>query len=317
MDHAINPIKVNPSDVAAIAALRRDIHAHPELGFQEERTADLIAKKLTDWGIPVHRGLGKTGVVGIVKNGNSDPRCRPARRYRRPADHRTQHIRSCERNITGKMHACGHDGHTAMLLAAASTSVQQPQFRRHGLPDFPACRRGRRRCARDDQGRTVRALPDGSDFRHSQLAGHGGGTVCAAIRAGVRIQQRVQDHHPRQGRARGDAAQRHRPGAGGLPDGAGLPDHHHAQQAADRCRCHLGHDDPCRRGDQRRARRLRTAGHGADLHASRCSTDRAAHAAGSPRPPARHSRRPANSHSSATTRRPSIIPRKPSSRASC
>ena len=68
MDHATNPIKVNPSDVAAIAALRRDIHAHPELGYQEERTADLIAKKLTDFGIPVHRGLGKTGVVGIVKH---------------------------------------------------------------------------------------------------------------------------------------------------------------------------------------------------------------------------------------------------------
>ena len=60
------------ADAASIAAIRRDIHAHPELCFQEERTADVIAKALTDWGIPIHRGLGKTGVVGIVKNGTSD-----------------------------------------------------------------------------------------------------------------------------------------------------------------------------------------------------------------------------------------------------
>jgi metal-dependent amidase/aminoacylase/carboxypeptidase family protein len=59
------------AEVGAIEALRRDIHAHPELGFQEQRTSDLIARTLTAWGIPVHRGLGKTGVVGIVKSGNA------------------------------------------------------------------------------------------------------------------------------------------------------------------------------------------------------------------------------------------------------
>ena len=59
------------SDAAGIAKMRRDIHAHPELCFEEQRTSDLIAKALTDWGIPVHRGMGKTGVVGIVKNGSS------------------------------------------------------------------------------------------------------------------------------------------------------------------------------------------------------------------------------------------------------
>ena len=53
------------AQAAGIAAVRRDIHAHPELCFEELRTADLIAAKLTEWGIPVHRGLGKTGVVGI------------------------------------------------------------------------------------------------------------------------------------------------------------------------------------------------------------------------------------------------------------
>ena len=54
------------TQAASISALRRDIHAHPELCFQEVRTADLVAAKLTEWGIPIHRGLGTTGVVGIV-----------------------------------------------------------------------------------------------------------------------------------------------------------------------------------------------------------------------------------------------------------
>ena len=54
-----------------IQAIRRDIHAHPELCYEEVRTADLVADRLTAWGIPVVRGLGKTGVLGILKNGDS------------------------------------------------------------------------------------------------------------------------------------------------------------------------------------------------------------------------------------------------------
>ena len=106
------------ADAAAIQSLRRDIHAHPELCFQEQRTSDLIARTLTGWGIPVHRGLGGTGVVGIVKNGNSN------RAVGLRAD--MDGLPITERNAfehasvhRGAMHACGHDGHTAMLLAAA------------------------------------------------------------------------------------------------------------------------------------------------------------------------------------------------------
>jgi amidohydrolase len=106
------------ADAAAITAIRRDIHAHPELCFQEQRTADVIVKALTDWGIPNHRGMGKTGVVGIVKNGTSsravglraDIDALPMSEHNHFA-HASTH--------PGKMHACGHDGHTAMLLAAA------------------------------------------------------------------------------------------------------------------------------------------------------------------------------------------------------
>jgi amidohydrolase len=106
------------ADAASIAAMRRDIHAHPELCFQEERTADLIAKALTEWGIPIHRGLGKTGVVAILKNGTSDR----AVGLRADIDALPMTEKSTFAHASrfpGKMHACGHDGHTAMLLAAA------------------------------------------------------------------------------------------------------------------------------------------------------------------------------------------------------
>ena len=115
------------ADAAVIAAMRRDIHAHPELCFQEERTADVIAKALTDWGIPIHRGLGKTGVVGIVKNGSS------ARAVGLRADidalPMTEHNHFAHASTyAGKMHACGHDGHTAMLLAAARHLADSGRF---------------------------------------------------------------------------------------------------------------------------------------------------------------------------------------------
>ena len=115
------------SQAAGIAATRRDIHAHPELCFEEVRTADLVAQKLTDWGIPVHRGLGKTGVVGIVRSGTSarsiglraDMDALPMQEFNTFA-HTSQH--------PGKMHACGHDGHIAMLLAAAQHFATQRNF---------------------------------------------------------------------------------------------------------------------------------------------------------------------------------------------
>ncbi len=101
-----------------IAAIRRDIHAHPELAFGEWRTADIVAKKLEELGLTVHRGLAGTGVIGSLQVGSS----RRAIGLRADMDalpldelntfeHRSRHA--------GQMHACGHDGHTAMLLGAA------------------------------------------------------------------------------------------------------------------------------------------------------------------------------------------------------
>ena len=112
---------------ASIAAIRRDIHANPELCFQEVRTADVVAQKLTEWGIPIHKGMGTTGVVGIIKKGPSeravglraDMDALPMQEFNTFA-HASRH--------KGKMHACGHDGHTAMLLAAAQNLVLHAKF---------------------------------------------------------------------------------------------------------------------------------------------------------------------------------------------
>ena len=117
-------------DLSEISALRRDIHAYPELCFEELRTAQKIAEKLTDWGIPVHRGMGTTGVVGIV-HGRDGGACGRGVGLRADMDalpmqesntfaHTSQHA--------GKMHACGHDGHTAMLLAAAQHLSKHRDF---------------------------------------------------------------------------------------------------------------------------------------------------------------------------------------------
>ena len=126
----MNVIDSIVTQAAGIAAVRRDIHAHPELCFEEVRTADVVAGKLTEWGIPIHRGLGKTGVVGIV-HGRDGGACGRAIGLRADMDalpmqefntfeHASKHH--------GKMHACGHDGHTAMLLAAAQHFAKHRNF---------------------------------------------------------------------------------------------------------------------------------------------------------------------------------------------
>lgn len=114
----------------AIAALRRDIHAHPELCFEEVRTADLVAAKLTQWGIPLHRGMGKTGVVGIV-HGRDGGACGRAVGLRADMDALPMQEFNTFAHASqapGKMHACGHDGHTAMLLAAAQYLASHRDF---------------------------------------------------------------------------------------------------------------------------------------------------------------------------------------------
>jgi amidohydrolase len=111
----LEPIIQFQSDLQKI---RRDLHAYPELSYEEIRTSDVVSAKLQEWGIPVIKGLGLTGIVGIIKNGASD------RGVGLRAD--MDALPMEELNVfahtsvhPGKMHACGHDGHTAMLLGAA------------------------------------------------------------------------------------------------------------------------------------------------------------------------------------------------------
>jgi hippurate hydrolase len=114
---------------AELQGLRRDLHAHPELAFSESRTSTLVADRLAAWGIEVHRGLAKTGIVGVVqgrKNSSgkaiglrADMDCLPIHETG-DVPYRSQHA--------GRMHACGHDGHTAMLLGAARYLAETRRF---------------------------------------------------------------------------------------------------------------------------------------------------------------------------------------------
>jgi len=123
-----SPLSVREEDINdAMIAVRRDIHAHPELRFEEHRTSNIVVDRLMGWGVETHRGLAGTGVVGTIR-GN-----RPGRSIGLRADmdalplqeannflHRSQH--------EGKMHACGHDGHVAMLLGAAEVLARDRNF---------------------------------------------------------------------------------------------------------------------------------------------------------------------------------------------
>ncbi len=112
---------------AEMTAWRQDIHAHPELGFEEQRTSDIVAQKLAEWGIEVHRGLAGTGVVGVLRAGSG------GRSIGLRAD--MDALAMPEENdfphrstIPGKMHGCGHDGHTTMLLGAAKYLAETRNF---------------------------------------------------------------------------------------------------------------------------------------------------------------------------------------------
>src|SRR6185437_14003191 len=108
-------------------AIRRDIHANPELGMQEYRTSDLVAAKLAEWGIEVHRGVGKTGVVGVIRSGNGEA----AIGLRADMDALPileQTGLPYASQTQGVMHACGHDGHTTILLAAARYLAETRNF---------------------------------------------------------------------------------------------------------------------------------------------------------------------------------------------
>ena len=123
----MTPIDRIRCDHDALTAIRRDLHAHPELGMEEHRTAALVARKLEEWGIEVHRGIGGTGVVGVLRAGSGN------RAIGLRADMDALPIEEAtdlpfRSTVPGRMHACGHDGHTAMLLGAAKYLAETRNF---------------------------------------------------------------------------------------------------------------------------------------------------------------------------------------------
>ncbi|MGY2886493.1 amidohydrolase [Bradyrhizobium sp. USDA 4524] len=111
-----------------LTAIRRDLHAHPEIGFEEVRTSGIVADKLTSWGIEVHRGLGGTGVVGVLKgkgNGTKKIGLR-ADMDALPMEENTN--LKWRSTIPGRFHGCGHDGHTTMLLGSARYLAETRNF---------------------------------------------------------------------------------------------------------------------------------------------------------------------------------------------
>ncbi|MFC5585090.1 M20 aminoacylase family protein [Nitratireductor kimnyeongensis] len=110
-----------------LVALRRDLHAHPELGFEEERTSQIVAEHLTETGMKVHRGLGGTGVVGTLTVGNG-PRTIGLRADMDALAMPETADRPYKSTVPGKMHACGHDGHTTLLLGAARELARTRNF---------------------------------------------------------------------------------------------------------------------------------------------------------------------------------------------
>ncbi|MEZ5723969.1 MAG: M20 aminoacylase family protein [Paracoccaceae bacterium] len=115
------------TDMPFLVALRRDLHAHPELGFEEIRTSNIVAGLLEEAGLDVHRGLAETGVVGTLRAGTGGRTIglradMDALAMPETAD------RPYASTIPGRMHACGHDGHTAMLIGAARALAQSRNF---------------------------------------------------------------------------------------------------------------------------------------------------------------------------------------------
>lgn len=125
----MSPTKQILEEMAELRAIRRDLHAHPELGFEEHRTANIISGELSRLGIPHHTGIGRTGVVGIIEGcRNSHGRSVGLR-----ADMDALPLQELtglghQSRRSGYMHACGHDGHVTMLLAAARYLQRTREF---------------------------------------------------------------------------------------------------------------------------------------------------------------------------------------------
>lgn len=121
-------LRADTDFITRLTELRRDIHRHPETAFEEVRTSGIVAERLQAMGIEIHRGLGKTGVVGTLKGRHPGDRTIALRADMDALFIEEQTGLTHASEVPGKMHACGHDGHTTMLLGAAEKLAADPEF---------------------------------------------------------------------------------------------------------------------------------------------------------------------------------------------
>jgi amidohydrolase len=124
-----SPVSIVLGEHERLTAIRRDLHAHPELGFDEHRTAALVAERLHQWGIEVHTGIGRTGVVGVIRGRRDGSGKAVGLRADMDALPMQEDNEFAHRSTKpGLMHGCGHDGHTTMLLGAAQYLANTRNF---------------------------------------------------------------------------------------------------------------------------------------------------------------------------------------------
>ncbi len=245
-----------PAVLPAIAALReemvtlrRHIHAHPELGFEERRTAALVAECLEAWGYQVSRGVGRTGVVGTLCRGEGPALGLRADMDALPIQEATGLPYASQ--VDGVMHACGHDGHTAMLLAAARHLVESPHWRGTLQLIFQPAEEGLggARAMLDDG--LLERFPCDAIFAMHNVPGYPVGHL--GFHPGPFMASYRHRGHPRdrQRRPRRGAAAHRRPGGGLLRHRAGLAEHRLAQRRPAGHRDRQRRRDPCRDGLQR------------------------------------------------------------------
>ena len=170
---ALDEIRAHEAEMVEI---RHQIHANPELAYEEHATADLVAERLARWGYEVHRGLGGTGVVGTLRAGHFGPPHRPARRHGRAADRRNQRQALGEQGLRQDARLRPRRPHRDAAGRGAPPGGDA-QFRRPPAPGVPAGRRRPGRRAQDAGGRLPRTVPVRGDVRHAQHAGHARGQV--------------------------------------------------------------------------------------------------------------------------------------------
>ena len=166
--------------VADFVSWRRHRHARPELAYKEEETAAFLAAKLRGFGLEVKEGIGGTGVVGVLRRGNGPMVALRADMDALPITEATG-LPYASQNA-GVMHACGHDGHTAMLLGAAQNSRRDAAGEWHHRLHFPTRGGGRSRRQSHDRGWVVSRFSSGLRLRPTQLAGHPGRAIRGASR---------------------------------------------------------------------------------------------------------------------------------------